>query len=94
MNKKIEIEVSKIHKELKKLLEFLLEEFDMYPYKKIIGNYRGCMAPTLNIDRLGLGGQEEHLKHQKLFKELHNTFLDFEEKYHSFRKIVKIKLQI
>ena len=39
LDEKIQIEVSKFHKELKKLLKFLLYNFDMYPYKQSVANY-------------------------------------------------------
>lgn len=79
---------------LQNLLSFILNQFDMYPYNQPLENYKICMQPKLNTDRLGIGEPDERQAHTKLYIELRKVTEDFENKFKAYRKTVKTNLFI
>ncbi|RYJ44288.1 hypothetical protein [Flavobacterium beibuense] len=95
LNDSIELSKNDLVSSLKSLLIFLGREFDMYPYNQPMTNgYRACLRPTLNVDRLGVGGDEEHKEHVALFKALKEVSEKFEDDYKQYRKLIKSNLYI
>ena len=95
INDDIDTNKNELLKSLKDLIRFLGKEFDMYPYKQPMDNgFRVCLQPTLNIDRLGTGGAEEHTKHIKLHTKLREVSHKFEEDFKKYRKSIKSNLYI
>jgi hypothetical protein len=95
INEEIDNNKNELLKSLKKLIVFLGKEFDMFPYKQpMTKGFRACLQPTLNVDRLGTGGAEEHANHMKLHTQLRDVCHQFEENFKKYRKSIKSNLYI
>jgi hypothetical protein len=79
---------------ISKLLTFMLDNFDKFPYEQINSDYRICLAPRLNIDRMGSGNPDEERKYVKLSGELRALGFQLLDCYKTFSKEVKKKLQV
>jgi hypothetical protein len=74
------------------LNKFLINNFDMFPYKQMNLNYKICMNPRLNPDQLG--SWETDKEYSALEKELQKFIEKLDSAYKSFRMSVKSNLYL
>jgi hypothetical protein len=82
-----------LNNDLNKLMEFLTRNFEIYPRNQT-ENYRFHLYPIGNIDYSLSVSPEHDKKYDDLRDELHRLVSSAEEKYLSYRSVVKSKLYL